>query len=309
MASIFKRGSDKRNRKASYWVEYVDHTGKRRRKKGFTDYELTQQLAGKLESEVMLRDRGMLDPQAETFAEHRKLAIEEHLTAFENGMKQRGTTAKHVKLTMSRVRAVVNRCGVKTLADLLPERVQLKLNEMRTKDDLGHKTYNHYVQAIDSFCKWLVRTDRITANPLNNLARLNNEVDVRHRRRALTPEEATKLIESASESDKRIQGYDGGQRARIPHVLFDRAASKRVGQFDSRQLQSGRNATDGDSQCRLLQASANGRVATPSGIVRPVARLASRDEIGGQVVPEARSQEDLANGQARFRAGRDSLRE
>lgn len=75
MASIFKRGVDKRNRNAPYWGECFDHLGKRRRKKGFADYELKHQQAVKLENDVMLRKRGMVDPQAEKAAEHRKLAI------------------------------------------------------------------------------------------------------------------------------------------------------------------------------------------------------------------------------------------
>ena len=87
------------------------------------------------------------------------------------------------------------------------------LRPMRRK--FVHLSSDWNYASAESFCKWLVRTDRVTSNPLNNLARLNNEVDVRHRRRALTPEEATKLVTAASESNKRIQGYDGGQRARV----------------------------------------------------------------------------------------------
>ena len=68
MASIFKRGSDKKNRRATYWIEYKDHEGKRRRKKGFTDYDLTAQLAGKLENDAMLRRTGLIDPQQEKLA-------------------------------------------------------------------------------------------------------------------------------------------------------------------------------------------------------------------------------------------------
>ncbi len=220
MASIFKRKDRSQNRRSPYWIEYFDHLGKRRRRKGFTDYELTQQLAGKLENEVMLRKRGMLDPQAEKLAEHRRRPIAEHLKAFENGMIQRGTTGKHVKLTMTRVQAVIDGCRIKSLADLQPELVQLKLNELRVTGDLGHKTYNHYVQAIDSFARWLVRAGRLASNPLHGLARLNNEVDVRHERRALNSVEMAKLIDSARSSAKRIQGYDGEQRARVYQLSY-----------------------------------------------------------------------------------------
>ena len=60
MASIFKRSKRKKNE--PYWVQYTDHLGKRKTAKGFTDKGLTEQLAGKLESEARLRKTGMIDP-------------------------------------------------------------------------------------------------------------------------------------------------------------------------------------------------------------------------------------------------------
>ena len=46
------------------------------------------------------------------------------------------------------------------------------------------------------------------------LMRLNNEVDVRHQRRALSADEVVRLLESARTSNRRIQGYSGELRAR-----------------------------------------------------------------------------------------------
>ena len=43
--------------------------------------------------------------------------------------------------------------------------------------------------------------------------RLNAETDVRHKRRALTPEEVARLVESARSSGVEVQGYDGELRA------------------------------------------------------------------------------------------------
>jgi integrase len=220
MASVFKLGADKGNRKASYWIEYFDHLGMRRRKKGFRDVELTRQLAGKLEQEVMLRKRGMVDPQADKLAEHRRAAVATHLAAFEAALKQRGNTPKHVALTMTRLRSVLGGGDIATLGDLDAERVQAKLGELRRKNDLGPKTYNHYAQAVDAFGRWLARTGRAAANPLAGLARLNAEVEVRHQRRALTPDEVQSLIDSARTSGKRVQGYDGEQRARLYQLSY-----------------------------------------------------------------------------------------
>ncbi len=86
---------------------------------------------------------------------------------------------------------------------------------MRKKQKWGHRTYNHYVQAVQTFCNWCVTTQRLLTNPVAALERLNNDVDVRRKRRALTPEEIVKLIEAARASRKRVEAFRGELRARL----------------------------------------------------------------------------------------------
>jgi len=211
MASIFKRNGD---RHEPYTIQYFDHQGKRRTKKAFTDKGLTEQLAGKLESDARLRTSGLIDPEQDSLAVHRQTPIEEHLNAFQESLTD--NTTKYVKLTMSRVRRVVEGCGFTKLADLNAETVQIYLRSLRKAEDgIGHRTYNHYLQALDAFCHWCVATNRLLRNPLIGVERLNTAVDVRHPRRALTAEQVAKLVESARSSRIRIQGYTGEERARI----------------------------------------------------------------------------------------------
>ena len=213
MASIFKR--DKKKRNSPYLIQYTDHEGKRRTETGFTDRALTEQLAAKFETEAELRRRGLIDPAQEELAKNRSTSITDHLAAFEKSLGSKDNTGKHVKLTMSRVRRIIVSGGMETSADLDIESVEEVLNELRETDGIGHRTYNHYVQAIDSFCNWMIATKRIPSNPLIGLERLNTEVDVRHPRRALTPDELTGLVESARNSGVEVQSYSGEKRARV----------------------------------------------------------------------------------------------
>ena len=215
MASVFKRGRDKGKRNAPYWIEYFDHEGKRRRKKGFSEKGLSEQLAAKLENEALLRRSGMIDPVAEKLAAERRTPMEEHLKAYEKNLKRRQTTAKHVKLTMTRLRTLMKQSKSERLAELSVERIQSGLAALQEQEDFGPRTYNHYVQAIVSFGHWLVEAGRLAAHPFLSLKRQNVELDVRRKRRALDDEEIVKLIDSARQSGKRLQGYDGEQRARL----------------------------------------------------------------------------------------------
>ena len=139
--------------------------------------------------------------------------IEEHLQAFEESLED--NTSKHVKLTMSRIRRVIVGAGIASLASLKVDNVASFLRQLRKEENLGHRTYNHYVQAIDGFCNWLVAGGRLVSNPLASLERLNAEVDVRHKRRALTPEEFAALLDAARNSKKKVQCYTGPERARV----------------------------------------------------------------------------------------------
>lgn len=210
MASIFKRRKGKHE---PYTIQYFDHLDKRRTTVGFTDKGLTEQLAAKLETEARLRRTGMVDPELERMAKTKRTPLGELLDLFENSLAD--NSPKYVKLTMSQVRRVVDGSGFKSLADLDAEAVQAYLRSLRTPEGIGHRTYNQYLQAFGAFCNWCVVTKRLSNNPLVGIERLNTAVDVRHARRALTAEEAAKLIESARTSGVRIQGYSGEQRARI----------------------------------------------------------------------------------------------
>ena len=211
MASIFKRSK----RKNTPWtIQYFDHLGKRRTKKGFTDKGLTEELAAKLEGEARLRVTGLIDAEQERYAAHKLAPISESLTAFEESLAE--NSLKHIKQVKTQVWRIVNGAGFARLADIEPEAVQTFLRSLRKEEDgIGPRTYNLYLEAMDSFLNWCVTAKRLLTNPLAGLERLNTAVDVRRKRRALTADELGKLVASARASGLRIQKFTGEERARI----------------------------------------------------------------------------------------------
>jgi site-specific recombinase XerD len=233
MASIFKR-SKKKNE--PYWIQYKDHLGKRKTAKGFTDKGLTEELAAKLETGARLRKTGLVDVAQEKQAATKLCPIKEHLVAFEESLSD--NSDKYVRQTLQEVRRVIGGASFQSLADFEPEAVQRFLRTLRKTNKFGHRTYNHYLQSIDTFCNWCVATKRLSSNPLAGIERLNTAVDVRHQRRALTADEVSRMIESARSSGVRVQGYNGEQRARIYLLSYltglrkKELASLTLGSFD-----------------------------------------------------------------------------
>ena len=215
MASIFKLGRDKKKKSSPWYFEYKDQHGKKKMRKGFTDKSLTEQLAMKLETEARLRAMGFIDSEQEERAEQKTSDIQEHLAASRKSLGFKKTTDKHVKMTISRIQRILAGCDFQILGDLHADSVEVFMAELREEEDLGHRTYNHYLQAIDSFCNWLVHRRRLDRNPLVGIPRLNSATDVRHPRRALTSTEFSQLVQSARDSGNAIQCYSGEDRARI----------------------------------------------------------------------------------------------
>ena len=140
MASVFKLGRDKGKRNTAWYFEYKDHLGKKRMKKGFTDKALTKQLAAKLEHEARQRRLGLIDAEKEELAESRNSAISVHLEDYRKSLVAKENSPKHVKLTLSRVRRIVEGCEFNTLRDINADDVETFLTELREEDEIGFKT-------------------------------------------------------------------------------------------------------------------------------------------------------------------------
>ena len=84
--------------------------------RGFTDRGLTEQLGARLEQEVTLRRRGLIDPAQEKLASWKKLSVEGHLAAFEKDVAH--ATPGHAELTMTRVRRINGWCGFASIGDI-----------------------------------------------------------------------------------------------------------------------------------------------------------------------------------------------
>lgn len=234
MASIFKRRRDK-DRKGSYWyISYNDENGCRKSKRGFTDKRATKELALELEHQVRRRREGLIDPADEKRKSAATTPITDHLDAFKKSLGH--NTNKHVGLTYSRIKKMIDEADLKTLADIEVETLEAVLGDMLEADEIGRRTYNHYVQSMHSFCEWLVPS-RLTSNPIAGMKRLNTEVDIRHQRRALTAAEFDKLVKSARESNVSIQCFDGEQRARIYTISYMTGLRRK----EIASLASGRN--------------------------------------------------------------------
>lgn len=210
MPSIFKRSTKKGS---PYFIQYYDQDGVRRTVKGYTDKGLTEQLAAKLDMEARLRRDGIVDAEQEMYSKNKLLPIQIHIDAFKAA--QSDNTLKYSELIVQRLQTVVVGCKISCLAHFEAASIRDFLQSIRKSEGIGHRTYNHYLDACGTFLNWCVRTRRLLSNPILGIGKLNTEVDIRHPRRALTPDEIARLLHSVAKSNKHYQRQSPQTRIRV----------------------------------------------------------------------------------------------
>jgi excisionase family DNA binding protein len=78
----------------------------------------------------------------------------------------------------------------------------------------GHSTQtaNYYLGAVKRFCRWMVRDRRMAENPVEHLQGGNADLDRRHQRRDLAPDELGRLLDVTLTSRRSFRGLSGADR-------------------------------------------------------------------------------------------------
>ncbi len=268
----YKNQHGKRVSSQTWWVEFRDHLDRRQRVPGFRDQAATRELERRLKRLVIMRASGAgLDQEMARWIEglptklrnklgkiglleRRHVAasqpLSEHLKEFQKALEAKGSTGRHVKQTVARVKRVLDECQFVNWTDIDPQYVERFLFQHREKGDFGVQSSNYYLQAAKQFTRWMVRMGRGTEEPLRVLSPLNARTDVRRKRRALTSKEARSLLKSTAGGPERA-GIPGSERAILYLVALE--TGLRAGELESLQVQD--FTLDGDKPTVRVRAA------------------------------------------------------
>lgn len=216
MASIYKKpivvtdpktGEKVKKKSAKWWGRYRDAHGHDRRVPLAKDKAAAQAMLNEIVRKVELELAGRIDP----FEEHEQVPISQHISDFESHLSAKENGERHVREVAGKIRRVVKGCKWKMLPHINGNQVHQYLADLR-QGGLSAQTSNHYLRAIKQFTRWLVRDQRMRDDPLVHLSMVNVKLDRRHDRRALDPDEFSRLIEAA-ESGRTVESIPGPDRA------------------------------------------------------------------------------------------------
>ncbi len=196
MASVYKKARDRKRPGSKWRISYSDENGIRHEVTGYTDKAETEALARKLETDSDLRRRGLIDARAESQRDHGKRLAVEHLNDWHAYLLGKGSTVEHARLSRNRVERILCLGKIPRLKDLSPSRVTTALKLIRD-DGASLQSVRHYLRCVKGYSRWLLRDGRLSEDPIAFMVAPDPRADRRHERRALTPVELVKLIETA----------------------------------------------------------------------------------------------------------------
>jgi len=252
-------------KQSPYWyIDYKTADGTRKRIRGFKDKIATAQLAANLEREAELAQAGIID----RYKKHRKTALVKHLEDFKVSLINKGTTEKHACLVYNRAKAVIDNCRFVYISDVSASKVQRYLAERR-RDGLSIRSSNFYLQATKQLLNWMIANSRTSENPLAYLKGQNPKKDIRHERRALTLDEANKLLTATLHGPKH-HNMTGKER----YLLFVMAiyTGYRAGELSSMKWHS-LDLTEGSPSATVFAGYAKNGKETTLPLQREVANL------------------------------------
>lgn len=143
-----------------------------------------------------VRDRqqeaeGIIPPKIMRDAAGRELG--KHLADYLADLTVKQRAYRYVHLTELRINKLARECDWKLIRDITLD----SFIHWRAGQEMAPKTLNEYRDTMFSFMEWLKRTGRINDNPLQNADRVEMRGKERVKRRALTDDEAMRLLHVA----------------------------------------------------------------------------------------------------------------
>jgi integrase len=175
----------------TWWMKYTVPGGVIKREKGFRDKLATEQEAARRERDAQQAAAGM----AVVDTTQLSVPIKEHIAAFISALELTGRSKDYYVRLESRLYTTVERCKWETLRQVNPDAMTHFMAILKKEGKSG-KTINEFLAGFKGFLNWCVRMRRLAANSLASVAKIDN-VEKTFHRRALTPEEAGRLLAAA----------------------------------------------------------------------------------------------------------------
>lgn len=218
-----KTGERVTRRVRKWYGKYRDPSGALRKVPLCEDKQAAQAMLTDIVRSVEREKAGIIDAVSRCLADK----VSGHVKKYRTHLESKGRSESHISETVRLISNIVTECRVSILSELqtADDQIEQHLTERRRAGS-SHRTVNADLAAIRSFCRWLLKRQRMHRDPTIALQKLNESEDRRLERRALTDEEAEKLMSSTLDSKKIFRKLKGHDRAFL-YLLAQRTGLRR----------------------------------------------------------------------------------
>lgn len=156
--------------------------------------------------------------------------LTEHLKDFCEGLAADKRKVSYIKQTKTNIERILSNCGFGVWSDIDGNKVKTFLAKSRGSDGYGERTYNAYLRGFKEFCSWMLREDRAAGTDPMKSHSLIKQTEFRKRRRALTVDEAHRLLEATKAAPNRYN-MTGYERSLVYRLALE--AGLRAGEIKS----------------------------------------------------------------------------
>jgi len=237
----YRDKNGKKKRLQHYTINFTDNRQIRRRLAAFSNKQASERAAEKIgdllsAGGILSRDLqdwiesipekmrkkltsfGLIDDQK--MLAHLGKPLTEHLHEFCEGLAADKRKKSYIKQTKANIERILSSCRFKVWSDIDGNKVKTFLAKSRSPDGYGDATYNAYLRSFKMFCSWLVREDRVAgSDPMKNHP-LIRQTEFRKRRRALTVDEAHRLLDATEAAVKRFN-MTGHERTLVYRLALE----------------------------------------------------------------------------------------
>ncbi len=130
-----------------------------------------------------------------------------HLFVWQKSMETNERSSHHISESVAKVARVIKGCGFITPSDINGEKCKNWLSDLRDKGK-SVSSANSHLGSFKSFTRWMLKTGRISHNPIQHLQPLK-KIDKERPRRAFTEYEINRLITATINAPKHhgLTGY------------------------------------------------------------------------------------------------------
>ena len=181
----------------TYTAKYRDGSGiVRKVATGCRDKTAAESVLAKLERRAEKVKGGILSVDEAAAIDQQDRPLSEHTSDFLEHQQAKEINKVRLDNTRSRLKRIASDCGFRRLGDLNGTALERWLSA-RQVEGMGAGTRNAYREAWVTFGNWCVRNHRLLSNPFARVPKANAKVDTRRKRRALTEDELTRLLDVA----------------------------------------------------------------------------------------------------------------